>query len=307
MDKFANIEALATVVDTGSFSNAAERLGIAKSVVSRRVSTLEHALGIQLLQRTTRTLSLTSAGRQFYARAVRILADLEDAEQSIVDASAALRGRLRLAAPLTFGLRHLNAALNAFATAHSGIELDIDLNDREINLVEEGFDMAVRIGQLADSTLIARRLGTARFIACASPAYLAKYGTPDHPNDMVDHLGLHYTNLQPKQAWRFSTGSGSIQAAVPQIRLRANNGEVLADAAAAGLGIVYLPTFIVADAIANGRLKPILGAYRAAPVGIHAVFPPGRLLSRRVLALSDHLAECFGEQPYWDDVVDAHA
>ena len=198
MDKLANIEALVAVVEAGGFTKAAERLNIAKSVVSRRVRALEAELGVQLLQRTTRTQSLTGPGRQYYERAVHILADLEEAEQSIIDASADLRGSLKLAAPLSFGLHHLTLALSTFMQEHPGIELELDLNDREINLVEEGFDMAVRVGHLRDSTLLARRLGSARLVTCASPDYLMRYGTPEHPSELEKHIGLHYANANPQ-------------------------------------------------------------------------------------------------------------
>lgn len=300
MDRFAHIQALVAVVETGSFSRAAERLGVAKSVLSRRVTALEHDLGVQLLQRTTRSLSLTGPGRQFHERATRILADLDDAEQSIRDASAALRGRIRLAAPLSFGLHRLSAALDAFLVLHPGIELDLDLNDREVNLVEEGFDMAVRIGELRDSTLIARRLGIARFAACAGPDYLERQGVPQHPDELPQHIGLHYSNTPLRQAWTFGDGARGTLVGIPQIRMRANNGDVLTAAAVAGLGILNTPTFIVAEALAGGRLVEILADYRRPAIGIHAVYPPGRLISRRVTALTDYLAERFGSHPTWD-------
>jgi DNA-binding transcriptional LysR family regulator len=303
MDRFANIEALVTVVESGSFSRAAERLGIAKSVVSRRVSALESDLGVQLLRRTTRSLSLTSVGREFHAKAVRILADLEDAEQSVMDASAALRGSIRLAAPLTFGLHHLAAALTLFLDLHPDLQLDLDLNDREVNLVEEGFDMAVRIGELADSTLVARRIGTARFATCASPDYLLRQGTPRRPGDLEGHTGLHYSNASLKQTWTFAGEGRQAMLAVPQIRMRANNGDALKAAALAGLGIVNLPTFIVADELRRGLLVEVLADYRRPPVGIHAVYPPGRLTPRRVRAFSEFLSERFGDLPYWDQAL----
>ncbi|MCB1728018.1 MAG: LysR family transcriptional regulator [Gammaproteobacteria bacterium] len=303
MDKFANIEAFVSVVESGSFSRAAERLGIAKSVVSRRVGLLETQLGVQLLQRTTRKQSLTSPGRLFYPRAARLLAELDEAEQSIVDAAAALRGGVKLAAPLSFGLHHLSAALTDFLDQHPGIELDLDLNDREVNLVEEGFDMAVRIGALRDSTLLARRLGTVRFVTCASPDYLARHGVPHQPGDLAGHIGLHYANVPLQKAWRFSDGGREPVVAIPGIRLRANNGDLLATAALAGLGIVNTPTFIVSEKIASGELVPLLDEYRREPVGIHAVYPPGRLLPRRVLALADFLASRFGDLPDWDRAI----
>ncbi len=300
MDKFANLQAFVTVVETGSFSRAAERLGVAKSVVSRRVSLLEGRLGVQLLQRTTRSLSLTGPGQQFHARAARILADLDEAEESIVNVSAALRGSLRIAAPLSFGLHHLSSALNEFMVAHPGIELDLDLNDREVNLVDEGFDMAVRIGPLRDSTLVARRVGTARFVTCASPDYLARHGVPRHPRDLEGHTGMHYANIPLKLAWAFSADGQGVGNAIPDIRMRANNGDVLAAAAVAGLGIVTSPTFIVSGLIASGRLKTILNEFRRPATGIYALYPPGRLIPRRVQVCAEFLAERFGDHPYWD-------
>lgn len=301
MDKFAAIRAFVQVVETGSFSDAASRLATGKSIISRRVSQLEKTLGVQLLHRTTRSQSLTAQGRLYYERAVRVLGDLDDAEQAVADASTGLRGRLRIAAPLSFGLHHLSAALNSFLNQHPGIELDLDLNDREVNLVEEGFDMAIRIGELPDSTLIARRLGTCRFITCASLAYLQQHGTPGHPRDLAEHIGLHYANASLTDAWQFRDDSGSPTVTIPGIRLRANNGDALAAAATAGLGIVSLPTFIVADALRDKRLQAILNDYRRAPIGIHALFPPGRLMPRRVQAFADFLVGRFGEHPYWDE------
>jgi len=300
MDKFSSLEAFVAVVESGSFSKAAERLGIAKSVVSRRLSVLEQSLGVQLLQRTTRTQSLTGPGRTFYGHAARILADLGEAEQSMVADSGALRGGLKLAAPLSFGLHQLNPALNDFMREHPAIELDLDLNDREVNLVEEGFDMAVRIGALHDSTLLARRLGTARFATCASPDYLARHGVPQNPLELERHTGLQYANATPRQTWQFSGEKDAPMVVVPDIRMRANNGDALAAAAVAGLGIVNTPTFIVAGLLAGGELVSILDDYRRPAVGIHAVYPPGRLMPRRVQVLADFLAGRFGDLPDWD-------
>lgn len=291
------------VVETASFSRAAARLRLGKSVVSRRISLLEKDLGVQLLQRTTRSLSMTGPGREFYERALRILADLDEAEQSIADTSAALRGRLRIAAPLSFGLRHLSATLNDFLHQHPAIELDVDLNDRKIDLVEEGFDLALRIGDMPDSSLLARRLGTARFVTCASPDYLARQGTPTHPRELSNHVGLHYTNIAPAQAWQFDDGSGQLLGAIPGIRLRANNGDLLANAAVAGLGVVNIPTFTAGEMIVQGSLVPILEAYRRPPMGIHAVFPPGRLIARRTRDLVDFLANRIGDLPAWDRAI----
>lgn len=301
MDKFADIEALVAVVEAGSFHAAGERLGVAKSMISRRVSQLERRLGSRLLHRTTRRLTLTDAGRNFYQRAALILAELDEAEQSVALEHGELRGVIKLAAPLTFGLRHLSGAITEFLDAHPAIELNLDLNDRTINLIEEGFDLAVRIGELQDSTLVARRLGVARAVTCASRAYLDRHGEPMHPDELRRHIGLQYTNLGYRQHWRYDTPDGGTLFAQPQIRVRANNGEALACAAVAGLGITTGPTFILGAYLKEGSLIRILKDYRRPAVGIYALYPPGRMLPRRIQVFSDFLAERFGEHPYWDE------
>lgn len=301
MDKFADLEAFTAVVESGTFSAAGERLGIAKSVVSRRVSQLESRLSSRLLHRTTRRLALTDAGKNFYQRAVRILADLDDAEQSVTEEVTELRGSIKLAAPLSFGLLHLSNAIADFLSEHPAIELNMDLNDRNINLVEEGFDMAVRIGELKDSTLVARRLGTVRLVTCASPKYLQQFGEPVHPEELHQHVGLQYSNITYKQQWRYETPEGKTFFAQPQIRVRSNNGESLAAAAVAGLGITTGPTFILGRYIKEKSLVTLLNAYQRPSMGIHAVYPPGRLIPKRVQVFSNFLADCFGDQPYWDE------
>lgn len=305
MDRFAHIEAFVSVVETDSFSRAADRLGIAKSLVSRRVAALEQSLGVQLLHRTTRSLSLTTAGQVYFEHASRILAALDEAEQSVSSDLHDLSGRLRLAAPLSFGLRHLNQALCDFLVEHPGIDLDLDLNDREVNLVEEGLDMAVRIGNLRDSTLRARRLGTVRFVTCASPGYLSSHGAPQTPADLASHTGLQYSNVTVNETWRLDPATDG-SPVPPGIRVQANNGDALMAMAVAGLGIANLPSFLVHDLISDGRLIPILEEHRRPATGIHALFPPGRLLSRRVRALTDFLAGRFGDQPRWDEAIGLH-
>lgn len=301
MGKFADIEAFTAVVEAGTFSAAGERLGTAKSVISRRVSQLERRLGSRLLHRTTRRLALTDAGKNFYQRAVQILADLDDAEQSVTDETLELRGSLKLAAPLTFGLMHMSDAIAEFLTMHPAIELNLDLNDRNINLVEEGFDMAVRIGKLEDSTLVSKRLGTSHNVTCASQSYLDTHGEPTHPDELQHHIGLQYSNIPYKQQWHFETPEGKTIDSQPQIRVRANNGESLAKAACAGLGITTGPTFILGSYIKKGSLVTILNDYQRTSVGIYAVYPPGRLMPRRIQVFSDFLAERYGDNPYWDD------
>jgi len=301
MDKFADIEAFTAVVEAGTFSAASERLGVAKSVVSRRISQLERRLGSRLLHRTTRRLALTDTGKNFYQRAVQILADLDDAEQSVTEETAELRGSLKLAAPLSFGLKHLSDAITDFLNVHPAIELNLDLNDRNINLVEEGFDMAVRIGEQKDSTLVAKRLGTAHIVTCASRTYLERHGEPTHPDELHTHIGLQYSNINYKQQWRYVTPEGKTIYAQPQIRIRANNGEALAAAASAGLGITTGPTFILSRHIREGSLVSILNEYQRPSMGIYAIYPPGRLIPRRIQVFSDFLAGRYGDHPYWDD------
>ena len=301
MDRFSDLEAFVAVVDTGSFSAAGERLGIAKSVVSRRVSRLEQRLGSRLLVRTTRRLSQTDAGRHFHARAVRLLADLDDAEQSVADETAELRGSIRLAAPLSFGIRYLAADVAEFLRQYPAIDLTMDLNDRHVNLVEEGFDMAVRIGDLPDSTLVARQLGIVRSVTCASKAYLQRHGEPAHPDDLGEHEGLQYSNITTRQQWCFLDAAGSRLYAQPRIRLRANNGEALATAAIAGLGISSGPTFILGVYIRRGELTCLLTDYPKPQTAIHGIYPPGRLTPARVRVFSDFLAARYGDAPPWDE------
>ncbi len=300
MGRFADLEAFTAVVESGTFSAAGERLGIAKSVVSRRISQLESRLGSRLMNRTTRRLALTDAGRNFYQRATQILADLDDAEQSVTQEMAELRGSLKLAAPLSFGLLHLTRAITDFLNEHPAIELNLDLNDRNINLVEDGFDMAVRIGKLKDSTLVARRLGTSQHVTCASPAYLQQHGEPVHPDDLQQHVGLQYSNITYKQQWGYVNPEGKTVFGQPQIRIRSNNGDALASAAMAGLGITAGPTFILGNYIKDGSLVALLSGYQRPATGIRAIYPPGRLIPKRVQVFSDFLASRFGDCPYWD-------
>ena len=301
MNKFSDLEAFTAVVESGTFSAAGERLGVAKSVVSRRISNLEHRLGSQLLHRTTRRLSLSDAGKNFYQRAVQILADLNEAEQSVSQETTELRGLIKLAAPLSFGLTHLSNAIFDFLNEHPSIELNMDLNDRNINLVEEGFDMALRIGELQDSTLVAKRVGTMRQVTCASLSYLQQHGEPKHPDDLRHHIGHQYSNISYKKQWSYITKEGKTIHAQPQIRIRANNGEALAAASVAGMGITKGPTFILGSLIKEGKLHTILDEFQSPSMGIYAVYPPGRLIPRRIQAFSSFLAERFGDHPYWDE------
>ncbi|WP_455207263.1 LysR family transcriptional regulator [Kaarinaea lacus] len=300
MDRFANLQTFIKVVDFGSISAAATRLGIAKSAVSRRISELEQRLGVQLFRRTTRQLNLTESGKSFYERAVRILTDLEEAELAVSQQHSELAGQIKIAAPLSFGLLHLAPAITDFMQNHPKLRFDLDFNDRQVDILQEGFDLAIRITRLADSSFIARRLATIHHIVCASPAYLQRQGTPTAPDTLQNHQCLSYSNVADSNVWHFrdkNNNKGQIK--VPVV-LQANNGDFLRDAAIAGLGVIMEPTFIVYDAINKGLLSPLLTDYQWPAIDAYAIYPQTRHLSQRVRALVDFLAQRFAGTPYWD-------
>ncbi len=300
MDRFAHMQVFVSVVEAGSISAAAERLELAKSAVSRRLAELEAHLGVSLITRTTRRLNLTDSGRAYYARCVAILADLDEAESAVSQAHAALRGKLKLALPLSFGLLHLSPLIQAFMTLHPELRFELDFNDRQIDLMQEGFDLAIRIATLDDSSLIARRLAPIRHVVCASPDYLAKHGTPLAAADLADHAGLVYSNLLDPGLWTYLSPDGQPgQVRVP-VRLAASSGDFLMRAGIAGEGLLLLPTFYVHTALRSGQLRRVLADYRWPEVSAYAVYPPTRHLSNRVRALIDFLVERLAGEPYWD-------
>jgi len=288
------------VVEAGSITAAAERLNLAKSAVSRRLAELEAHLGVSLIQRTTRRLNLTDSGRAFYARCVAILADLEEAESAVSQAHGALKGQLKVALPLAFGLLHLAPLVQEFMARHPEVRLELDFNDRQLDLMQEGFDLAVRIATLADSSLIARRLAPIRHIVCASPAYLARRGTPQRAVDLARHDCLAYSNVRDPALWNCQGPNGeALQVRVP-VRLAASSGEFLMRAALAGEGVVLLPTFYVHEALRAGQLVPVLADHVWPELAAYAVYPPTRHLSNRARALIDFLVERLAGEPVWD-------
>ncbi len=305
MSRFEALQSFQAVVETGSFTAAAERLGIAKSAVSRRVSALEQRLGSQLLNRTTRALDLTDSGRAFYDRAVRVLADLDEAEAAVAQRGGRLIGTLRVALPLSFGTLHMAEPISAFLDAHPDIDLQIDLNDRRVDLVAEGMDLALRIGRLRDSTLIARKLFDVRFVTCASPDYLAEHGVPETPDDLTQHRVLVYTNVPDPRLLPFVDCDGQSHDVRVAPRMAASNGDLLVAAAAAGQGIVVEPTFMSADAVEAGKLVPILTDFARPPTPAYIVYPHTRHLSLRVRAFIDHLVDWFSGELPWDRCCDA--
>ncbi len=295
----SDIAALVAVVETGSFSRAAERLGVSKSIVSRRVARLESALGARLLTRTAQGAKPTDVGSEYFARVREAIAGLEAARDAVAAAMAEIAGPIRLTAPLSFGISYLAPALAEFAAAHPRVEFDMAFDDRRADIIGEGLDLAIRIGQLADSTLIARKLAPIRSVAVASAAYLARRGTPARPHEIADHDVLIYANVAPSESWRFDV-DGRSEYVKGRTRLRSNSGEMLLAAAEAGLGIAMLPTFIASPAITSGAVDIVLGEHTRAETGLYAVMPPGRSATARVRALVDFLASRFGPEPTWD-------
>ena len=300
MDRFEEMQTFVRVVEAGTLSAAADRMDIAKSAVSRRLADLEARLGVQLLNRTTRRINLTDSGRQFYLRCQQLLADLHESEQQVSHEHAELSGTIKIAAPLSFGIQHLSPVLDDFLKDHPELNLDLNLNDHMVNLMDEGVDLGIRIGNLNDSSLIARRLAPSKLILCASPEYLELYGEPQHPEDLKLHKGLSYSNISENQLWKFSQPDGTeLSVRVPN-RMRANNGDVLLQASIDGLGILASTTFIDYKAIRSGLLKPILCDYRIKEVSVYAIYPAQRHLPARVRVLIDYLVERFGDSPYWE-------
>jgi len=301
MDRFEDIQAFTAVVDAGSFTAAAERLGVATSAVSRRVSALEERLGVQLLHRTTRALNLTEIGRGFYQHSTRILADLEEAEAAVQHEHGELYGALRFAMPLSFGVRHMGKPVAAFSKQHPRVQFDLDLNDRRVDLIEDNFDLALRIGRLQDSSLIARRLFNVRVVICASPHYLAVHGTPETPEDLREHQCLVYSNLADPGKWSYEDRRNGARKTVKVNNvMQSSSGDFLCNAASLGMGLVMQPTFIAAQAIRSGNLIPILTDYEWPVTPAYAIYPPTRHLSYRVRAFVDFLVERFSGQPQWD-------
>ena len=289
MDRFQAIRAFVVVVEQGSFARAADRLDQSVSSVSRHIADLEAHLDARLLNRTTRRLSLTEAGRDFHERSVQLLADLDEAEQAAGGVGAAPRGTLKLTAPITYGVRVLAPRLASFTARYPDVRLDIELSDRAVDLVDEGFDLAVRIGAIRNPNLVARRVGETRLVCCASPAYLAAHGTPATPADLARHACLTYEYAPVRSQWRFVDANGAEQIAKVAGPMHGNNGEMLAALAAQGAGVTLEPDFIVEPLIASGRLVPILAGYEVPPIPIHAAYPSRRHLSAKVRAFIDHL------------------
>jgi DNA-binding transcriptional LysR family regulator len=283
------------VVESGGFNRAAKRLGISKTVVSRRIAKLETDLGARLLSRTTRGINPTEAGLEFKMRSERILADLGAAREAVAHQGGEVVGRLRLSAPLSFGVRYVAPILAEMARKHPRLEMDLSYSDRMVDLIGERFDAAIRIGTLRDSSLVARRIAPARSVYVASPDYLARNGRPHTPHDLATHQCLIYTGRVTTD-WQFHSGKRSISFR-PEGRLRSDSGDAILQWAIAGLGITEAPSFMVSDAIATGSLERLLLDYPAPEYAIYVVRPPGAYVAGKVRVLIDTLVERLGGEP----------
>lgn len=291
------VAAFTAVADAGSFSAAARALGLSKSAVSKQVARLEDRLRVRLVNRTTRRLALTEEGRAFAERCRRILAEIEEAELAVRRLQSTPRGTLRVNAPMSFGVAHFAPLLPAFLERYPEVAVELVLNDRVVDLVEEGFDLAVRIVRLADSSLIARRLAPFRRVVCAAPEYWRRRGRPRRPADLAGHECLRYSYLSTVDEWPFIGPQGAERVRV-RGRLSVNNGDALRIAAVAGLGVCLAPTFIVGEEIAAGRLEVVLADYEERDLAIYAVYPSPRHLSAKVRAFVDFLAAAYA-RPSW--------
>lgn len=300
MDKFACLFAFTKVVEEGGFAAAGRTLGLSRAQVNKLVISLEEDLSVHLLNRTTRTVSATPAGRAFYERAQTILNDLAEAEACVRDEHAQPRGQLKINAPMSFGTMHLAPALADFMREHPQIRVELVLNDRFIDPVAEGYDVTVRIAARADvSSLIDHEIVEVKRVICAAPEAIKRFGEPKKPADLADLPCLHYGNLPTGKTWRLIGPDGVVDTRVNGV-LCSNNGEVLRDAAIKGLGFTKLPTFIVGADLQNGRLVSVLSNYKSPSIFLTLLYPPNRHLSARVRLLVEFFYERFGDRPHWD-------
>ncbi len=300
MNELEEVKVFVTLVECQTASRAAEKMGLANSAISRRMKALEERLGVQLIQRTTRTMHLTDDGQQYYQRCRKLLDDWHEAEQEVMQSATELTGTLTVSAPLSLGLSHLAPAVTDFMLEHPQLRVNLDLSDRRVDLVEDGYDLAFRIGALEDSSLMARRITQIRHIVYCSPAFEVEYGPFNHPEDLNEAPGLGYSNLRHPGRWPYTDNAGRSGEARVIPRMLSSNGEALRDAAIKGIGIGCQPSFILHDAIAGGALKPVLLDYQWYGMNLYAIYPQTRHLSRKVRSLIDYLINYFENDKNWD-------
>lgn len=299
MDKLNSMTIFAEVVKQSGFTAAAEKIGLSRAQLSKSVMQLEAHLGTRLLNRTTRRISLTETGRIYYERCQTILNDIDELECLASEQTAKPSGTLTISVPTSFGIFHLNQLIPAYLKRYPNVQISLSLTDRVIDVVDEGFDLALRISILEDSSLIARRIAPCKLVMSASPEYIKQYGQPETPQDLHRHQCLIYTNSARPGVWNLQ-GKNGAQSIVVKGALRADNGDALKEAAIAGLGIALLPTFIVGPDLCQGKLQQVLPDYCPADLSIYAVFPSRRYLSAKVRTFIDFLTEYFGDVPSWD-------
>jgi DNA-binding transcriptional LysR family regulator len=302
MDRLAAMHAFRRVIELGSFRAAARALGRSNAAVSKQVSDLEAELGATLIARTTRRLAPTEAGQAYYERCARILDDLTEANTAVASLQAAPRGLLRINAPMSFGLLHLARAMPAYIQCYPDVRVDLVLNDRAVDLLEEGFDVAIRVRtSLPDSSLIARRLAPVRRVLCAAPDYLERYGCPEQPEDLVRHRCLIYSLSTSPTEWTFTLrGTNEPQPVKVPAYFTANSSIALREALLAGSGIALVPTFVVGPDIREGRLRTVLPQFESPGHTMYALYPSARHLSPKVRSFVDFLVERYGDEPDWD-------
>lgn len=298
MTELEDLKSFVEVVESGGLNRAAARLGVSKSILSRRITRLEADLGVRLLSRSTRGIDPTEEGIEFKARCDRILAELEEARDAVARQRGSVRGRLRVSAPLSFGVRYVAPVLAEIAQAHPDLELDVSYTDRIVDVIGERFDAAIRIGALRDSSLVARRIAPVHAVLVASPAYLSRHGRPRTPQDLTAHESLIYTGSLV-QEWQFQSSARWISIR-PEGRLRSDSGDAILQWAIAGLGIADAPSFLAYDAVESGALEPLLLDYPRPEYGVYIVRPPGSHVPGKVRVLIDWLVERLGRAPWWD-------
>jgi len=296
-----DILAFLEVVKAGSFTAAGARLAVAKSVISDRVRNLENALGVELLRRTTRKVTPTERGQDFFDQMAPLVQAMADAVDAASDAEGPLTGRLRMTAPISFGMEYLTPVITAFARQHTALEIALDFDDRAVDIVGQGYDLALRIGRLGDSALMARKLCDSDRVVCCSPDYARAHGRPKDIDDLVNHATIDYANAHASRLWSFvpDKPNGTPRTIETRSRIVVNNGEAMRDMAIAGLGIIVLPRFIVAKALQSGELIDALPDITPMPDAIYAIYAPVRHMPRKLRAMLDHLAASFAGTPPW--------
>lgn len=300
MDRLETMKAFVTVAELGSFTKAAEKLETSNQLVSKYVSQLEQRLGVRLFNRTTRRVHLTQEGEQCLQHAMHILESVHDMENHFGELQNAAKGLIQISAPVSFSTLHLAPLVRDFKKQYADVDINLELSDRKVDIVEEGFDVALRIGQLKSSSLIAKKVAPVRVVLCAAPAYIEKYGPPTHPEDLIKSHFLRYSYMD------YAASNNRLMKVLHAISqnnqtgLVANNGEILMSAAIAGEGYVLQPTFIVGEALKQGKLKTMLDNFEAEAMGLYAVYPHRKLLAPKLRAFIDFIGSYFGEPPYWD-------